>query len=316
MNITALFDNSPIPLWEKDYQKIKLVLDTLKETLSEEQLIEYIETHPQFIQEMSHSIKIVDVNQKVVSLLKAKNKEQVKERLQDIFTPESYQVIKGELISIVKKKDFENESIIRSFDGELVPIYITAHYPSDEDFSSILVSTIDLRCAFENHKKLLNVSRKYQSLIELTGTAFIILNHNYDIIDSNARFRNILGLDDKLSIIGRNPRSWLDHDSVKIFDDAISEIEKGNSPQNIEVLFTGKAGNNLLISRSIWLNFIMSKVENGQKIIFCLVQDIGHKKLAEMKRYIHEQKRKDLLKQNIYKIRDQINGKGDMQNGN
>ena len=43
-----------------------------------------------------------------------------------------------------------------------------------------------------NQKKLVKVSRKYQNLIELTGTAFIMLNKDFEIIDSNYKFREYL----------------------------------------------------------------------------------------------------------------------------
>lgn len=307
-----LFQNSPVALFEKDVSETKEMLNVLVEQ-HKDKLEDYLDSHPEVIEELSQKIKLKKVNEKAIELFGAKSEEEVIQSFNNTFTTETYQSNKKELIALALKYDFENESYISDFYGNIIPVYITIRYSRSNDFSSVVVTLIDLRIKIEYHKNILEVSKKYQNLIELTGTAFIILNDEYDIVDSNERFRNILGLHDELSIIGKNPRSWIDKSSLDTFDLAIEKIEQGLSPQNIEILLTGKAGNNLLVSRSVWLNLIMSKVETGQKIIFCLVQDISHKKLEEMKKFIAEQRRKDLFKQNIGKIRDKI---GDIGEGN
>jgi len=141
---------------------------------------------------------------------------------------------------------------------------------------------------------------KYQSLIESTKTAYIIMDMRLRIIEANSIFTDLMGCKDPSEIIGAKPRAWICTKDVSKFDNAFSKIEETGIINDLEIMVINDN------SRPIYLAVTASLIENGGKRIVCLVRDISHKKNAEEKRFIEDQRHKDKIKQNIRGIRDKL----------
>ena len=308
MNFNAFFEQVPISLWEKDLSGLKKIVEDLKEKVNVDDMPLYLDTHGEFLQEAMTHILIKNVNGRTLKLCAANNKNELNDNLDKLFTPETLVTFKKEIVSMAKGEEyFYDYSFIKALDGTVKPIYISVHYPINDDFKSVLVSMVDLSESYEHDKKIANMSETYQDLIELTGTAFVLLNKNFEIIDSSEKFRDIVGIHGMVALIGKNLRRWISPDLVENYDITISKINKGESPQNIELLLDGKSANDL--DRTVWIDLTMSKMEDST--IFCLVKDITEKKTIEMQEFISEQRKRDKIKQSINKIRDQIKVQGE-----
>jgi len=164
----------------------------------------------------------------------------------------------------------------------------------------ILGTFEDITANISLSQKLEKNAKKYKTLIEQTNTAYIILDTNLCIIETNETFSSLLGLSGNQNLIGRNPRSWVIADDIGLFDSSFKQLLSGQPMNDIELGLINDNGK--IINVSISANII----ENGGKRIFCLIRNISHRKREENKEYIAEQKKKDGFRQNIMEIRDEI----------
>lgn len=149
-------------------------------------------------------------------------------------------------------------------------------------------------------QKLEKNAKKYKALIEQTNTAYIILDLNLCILETNKTFTSLIGLSPEQDLIGRNPRSWIIHDDVYLFDETFEQLLSGRPINDLELGLVNDNGST--ISVTINANII----ENGGKKIFCLIRNISNRKKKESKKYIAEQKKKDKFRQNIIEIRGDL----------
>ena len=72
----ALFEQTPIGLWEEDWSGAKELLDQLA-SHERENLLGYFEDHPAFLQKLASRIKVINVNQTTLDLYSSVNREQL-----------------------------------------------------------------------------------------------------------------------------------------------------------------------------------------------------------------------------------------------
>jgi PAS domain S-box-containing protein len=170
-------------------------------------------------------------------------------------------------------------------------------YDNNGNVTGIIGTFEDVTAKVSLAEKLEKNAQKYKSLIDQTNTAYIIMDSKLQITETNEIFAKMLNLDIE-EILGKSPRSWISHEHIESFDIYFNSLLlEGKSINNLEL--------SLLNRNNSPINVIISAntIENGGKIIFCLLRDISDKKGVEKKKYIEQQKKKDKLKQNILEIR-------------
>lgn len=148
--------------------------------------------------------------------------------------------------------------------------------------------------------KLRNNNIKYKSLIESTNTAYIILNEELDIMETNEVFLKLIKSDSLYSFLGKPLSLWIAPKYSETFEKSFKALLKGQAINDLELYLVTDA--NDLVCVSLHANII----ENGNTRIFCLVRNINNRKIIESEKYISEQKKKDRLKQNIFAFRSQL----------
>jgi len=142
---------------------------------------------------------------------------------------------------------------------------------------------------------------KFKDLIETTNSAFIVLSMDGHITEVNNIFTEILRCP-KDDLLNKSIFDLLSQaDSVKT-EKGIKLMDKGIPIEDLEVCINNKLCGN----RGVWLRINANIMENGEKNIMCLIQDITTKKTEEFKKYIAGQKQKDRVRQNISRIRTKI----------
>lgn len=168
------------------------------------------------------------------------------------------------------------------------------------DVIGILGTFEDVTAKIELAQKLEKNAQKYKYLIEQTNTAYVIMDTKLRIIEANKIFANLMDYKSTDNLIGNCPRSWVAHRDIEIFDDAFEALLRGEPINDLELNLSSNEG------RSISVTISANIIENGGKKIFCLIRNISQRKMAEKKKYIEEQKKKDRLKQNILEIRGKL----------
>lgn len=159
-----LFENSPISLWEEDCSDIKKYIDNLK-SKGIKDLRAYFDKYPKEVALCANMVKVVDVNKATIDLFKAKSKGDFITGLENIFTENSYEVFKEELIAIAEGKSyFESEDIVKTMTGD--KIYITMKWVltlgNEKAYSKRLVSIVDIT----ERKRAEEAIKKYAKQLE------------------------------------------------------------------------------------------------------------------------------------------------------
>jgi len=141
----ALFDDSPVPLWEEDFTDLYHHLEAIRAT-GVKDFRAYFDDHPTEVVELSQKVKILDVNQATLELHGAASKEELIGNLDKIFTENSLEAFKEELIALAEGKNrFEIEGEVKTLSGEpryvFLKLIITKEHPNA---MRALLSTTDI----------------------------------------------------------------------------------------------------------------------------------------------------------------------------
>ncbi len=151
----ALFENSPIPLWEEDFSLVKKNIDLLKQKNISD-FRKYFDENPQSIVEFVKQVKIIELNKAVVELHGAKSKREILQGLASLFTDESLKAFKEELIAIAEgRSECEFEGIVKTLTGEEKQINLKwVVVPGFErTLERVYISTVDIPSkSFQNRK--------------------------------------------------------------------------------------------------------------------------------------------------------------------
>lgn len=141
-----LFMHAPISLWEEDYTALKAEFNTLR-AQGVIDLKAHLEQNPELVNQFMSMIRVLDVNQKTLTLFEAQNKEMLVANLDQVFRDEMSTHFIGELTDMWNGKTYyEREGINYSLSGEKV--YVHLHWtlmPGHEnDFGWVLVALQDI----------------------------------------------------------------------------------------------------------------------------------------------------------------------------
>ncbi len=142
----ALFEYSPISLWEEDLSQVKEYIEGLRDKGITD-IRKHFADHPEEITVCVDLTKITDANKSTLELYEAESKEELLSSLKQIFlTGEAQEIVKEELITLYEGKAFEQESVSRTLKGREITVLIKAIIPPgyEDTWAKVLVSVYDL----------------------------------------------------------------------------------------------------------------------------------------------------------------------------
>jgi len=147
----ALFEDSPISLWQEDYSETKALLDELR-ARGVEDLRGHLLSHPELIDECLARVRVVDVNEATIALHGANSKAELLGHLNAIIPPESRAAFVEQLVSIANgATSYEGTGVDRRLDGSRIHVAVrwTAAPGFGETLSRVFVSKMDVTAAVE-----------------------------------------------------------------------------------------------------------------------------------------------------------------------
>jgi diguanylate cyclase (GGDEF)-like protein len=141
-----LFEYAPISLWEEDYTALKKEFDILR-AQGVSDLRTHLAAHPQAVDRFMKMIRVLDVNQKTLTLFEAKDKDTLLGSLDQVFRGEMSAHFIDELADMWNGKTYyEREGINYSLSGEIVNVHLhwTLMPGHENDFSWVLVVLQDI----------------------------------------------------------------------------------------------------------------------------------------------------------------------------
>lgn len=194
----SLFEDSPISLWDEDYSAIKSEIDRLK-VQGVDNLREYFSENPDIVYKLMHKIKVINVNQASSKMFKAKDKDELIHKKQNIFPPESlpslgekYAALAGDSMQWIGEmihKDFNHETIYSVHHASIAPGY-------EDTWGKVFLSVLDITERKNNEMYLQYISSHDQ----LTGLAirsllYDRLTHAINQAERNHRMVAVLFMD-------------------------------------------------------------------------------------------------------------------------
>ncbi len=142
----GLFENSPVALWEEDFSVVKHHIDKLKQQ-GVTYFRAYFESHPDVLLECANEIKVLDVNQATLAMMRATSKSQLIGNLQKIIHIDTSMGFVEEFVSIAEgKTEFSWEGVNYTLDGEKLNISLqwSAAPGFENTLEKVLVSLVDI----------------------------------------------------------------------------------------------------------------------------------------------------------------------------
>lgn len=231
--------------------------------------------------------------------------------LQMWVNPAERQALMNELVANGEVSNISTSLVDKN--GRLSRFIITAANIEDKYYVATIFDISEIEEQKTQYKKLLN---KYQNIISLTGTAFVILDDKFIIQEANDKMGEIIGYS-PIEIIGER------------FFGIISDMEN-HSKDKMAIEMS-----ELLTSteKSVFCMDICLKKKDGSKQwmslnagafgynkFVCFMNDISGKKNAEHSKFINTEKNKDKIRQRLSKFQQEIKSLGARakkdQNGN
>ncbi len=145
-HLHALFEHSPISIWEEDFSAVKAFFDELR-AAGVTDWRGYFERNPQALFECAGRVRILDINQTSVAFFEAEKKEDIPRNLPRYFTEESMRVFKEELIALAEGRlFFESEIPIVTPGGKHKTLFLSLSVVPGhaETLERVIVSFVDL----------------------------------------------------------------------------------------------------------------------------------------------------------------------------
>ncbi|HKX03506.1 MAG TPA: PAS domain S-box protein [Methylomirabilota bacterium] len=124
-----VFDATGVSICEKDFSEVKRAIDDLR-SQGVRDFRNYCATHPDFVERAIVLAKTVDVNDVLVRLFGARDKDEILGALPRIWVPESRQVFVEVLVALAEgRASYETETVIQTLNGERLLVRLTMTFP-------------------------------------------------------------------------------------------------------------------------------------------------------------------------------------------
>ncbi len=141
----TIFEATGVGVWQEDYSRLLEFLDKLK-TEGVSDFRGFFEQHPDVVQKAAQLIEVTDANSALVRMLGARDKSEILGPIGDRFIDEQLKAFTSELIALAEgQAHYENESITRTLQGELVNEWVSINFPTNrEDFKHVPVIIVNI----------------------------------------------------------------------------------------------------------------------------------------------------------------------------
>lgn len=169
----SMFNYSPASLWVEDFSRIKRRLDQIRQ-LAIEDFRTFLDVHPDFVQQCTEDIILLDVNQATLTLFKAPDKPTLFKNLNKVFMQEMHNTFREQLIELWKGNiHHQREAVNYALDGSIrnVLLQFTVFPGYEHDWGMVQVALTDItaRKKAENYLEYLG---KHDVLTKLYNRSF------------------------------------------------------------------------------------------------------------------------------------------------
>ncbi|MFN8382277.1 MAG: sensor domain-containing diguanylate cyclase [Anaerolineales bacterium] len=196
--LITLFEYAPISLWEQDFSGIKRLFDELRR-VGIESLAQYLDGHPAFLDECMRQIKVLNVNQKTVTLFKAESKPALLSNLDQVFRDGMRHHFREELLALWKGDvNWSGEGVNYTLDGD--PLDIQLHWRILPEYESTWERVL---VTIENITARKRAERRFKDLFEASPIS--LWEEDYSAIKAYFEVLRAQGVTDLQEYLKKQP---------------------------------------------------------------------------------------------------------------
>ncbi|MFO7683352.1 MAG: PAS domain-containing protein, partial [Chloroflexota bacterium] len=165
----ALFESSPVALWEEDASRVMAHIEELRQA-GVQDFRQFFNENPAVVAELLPLMRVRDLNQTAVSMYKASDKSDLLQNLERLVPPESFSFLLDSLVAMAEKRlSFEQETTNYTLAGDKIAVICRwSVAPGSEDsYAQTIVTIVDITDRKQIEKALQHYSDRLRGLHEL-----------------------------------------------------------------------------------------------------------------------------------------------------
>lgn len=197
----GLFEGAAVSIWDEDLRGVRRALAALRaEGVAD--LRAFLAENPEKILELAGEIHVNDVNEASLGIFRAPGKKELIAALPRTFVEESLSVMAESLCAMWEGADsFSGEVTLCALDGKRLSTFISLPIPqSEEAWSQVPVSILDLTDYQETRKTLQQLERRHQTLVEHSPVGIFYADQLGKCSYINRRGLDMLGMPRELAL--------------------------------------------------------------------------------------------------------------------
>ena len=239
----AIFDASPVAIWEEDFSRVKARFDELR-AAGVDDLGAHLDADPGELAGLAAGVRLLAINAAGARVLGAEDEAQVIRELPRYFTAESMAVFQRELVALFEGQTrFSSEiPVLDTRGGPLVLDLTLAVVPGHEaSLSRVLVTFLDVTVRKRAEERLRQVSAEVQDLYDNAPCGYFSVDVEGRFVHANATITSLLGYS-REELLGEPIAGVLDEASVEEFRIHFPRLIEAGSIKDIEVVFVREDG--------------------------------------------------------------------------
>lgn len=188
-----IFEGTPVSIWVEDFSKVKDEIRRLKKE-GVHDLKAYFANHKEHLLQLLNSVTVKDVNEASLLLMEAPTKEELKKGLAQIFVEDTTDAFIGELEIIASGGGFfEYETKLQTLRGKPLDTLVHISFPRTEDYSSVIVTLIDITESKKIQQKISESEERYATTVYSSDLGLWDFDAIANTTVSSGRMAEILG---------------------------------------------------------------------------------------------------------------------------
>ena len=302
-----IFNSTPASIWEEDWAAVIAGMQQLR-AAGIVDFERHFREHPEFVQQMLQSVKILDVNPETVALFEAQDKADLLRSLAVVFaTPDTLPGFEGELLALAAGATiYRTEMTLRTLRRHFIHVLVTMTFPGAESQSTIVhVGLMNVTARKQTEEQLRQSNAfleqrtaelaaslaalqesevRFQRIFTNNMVAMALWNKSGDLLDANDAFLKMIGYA-RAEMENRQIR-WNEITPLEYQErdrQAICEVEQQGVCTPYEKVFCHKDGHliPILIGGGIY------DERSGTGVLFAV--DLTERKRAEEEIQLHRE---------------------------
>lgn len=263
----SLFEDSPLPLREEDFSKVKLYLEKTNLMGQNIEIIrDYFNNNPTEVNKVHSLIIHNNANKACLKLFKVNNNEELVKSKSNLFNDISFNDFKDQIIAITQgNSEYAIDTIIKNSENEISNIDLRWNVVRgyENSLGRIIVSNEDITERKTAEKIILNSQERIESLINtIDGIVWECDANTFEFTFISKKVKNILGYTAEEWLFCKT--FWQDHIHPEDKESVISfcsEKTENNEDHDFEYRMVAKDGS------VVWLRDIVNIVLENNKSV-------------------------------------------------